>query len=88
MSDWHLISPHSITLECKGHEKTRNDHQFKKLQNVKHILLVSTTGNVQKTVWRVSILMLECKGLRSKGKCSLYLEGSSLVVFCVNPSSE
>ena len=47
-SDQHLISPYNITTESlinvmriKG-----NDHQLKKLLIVKHILLVSTLGNV------------------------------------------
>ena len=35
-----------------------NDHQFKKLVIVTHILLVISIGNVKGTVWRISILIL------------------------------
>ena len=34
---------------------------------VKQVLLASTLGNVQRTVWRICILMLGCKGLGVKG---------------------
>ena len=34
-----------------------------KLLIVKQILLVSTLGNVERIVWRISILMLRRKGL-------------------------
>ena len=40
-----------------------DDHQLKQLLIVKQILLVSLFGNVQRTVWRICILMLVCKGL-------------------------
>ena len=30
---------------------------------VKHTLLVSNVGNVQRTVWRIYTLMLGCEGL-------------------------
>ena len=40
-----------------------NDHQLKKLLTVKQILLVSTMGDVWRTVWRICIMMLGCKGL-------------------------
>ena len=33
---------------------------------VKQILLVSTLGNVYRTVWRICILMLLCKGLNNE----------------------
>ena len=39
-----------------------------KILIVKQILLVSTLGNVKRTVWRIYILMLECKGLQMKNK--------------------
>ena len=42
-----------------------NHHQFKTLLIIKHILLARTIGNVQRTLWRICILMLGCKGLRS-----------------------
>ena len=34
----------------------------------KQILLFSTLGNVQRTVWRICILMLGCKGLMTAQK--------------------
>ena len=42
-----------------------NDHQLKKLLIVRQILLVSILVNVQRAVWRIWTLMLECKGLIS-----------------------
>ena len=47
-----------------GHENKGNNPQQKMLLIVKEILLVSTFGNVQRTVCRIWILMLGCKGLR------------------------
>ena len=35
----------------------------KKVLIVTEILLVSTLGNAERTVWRICILILECKGL-------------------------
>ena len=48
-----------------GHENKRNDLQLKKLVIFKQILLVSTFGNVKRTVWRICILMLGCKRLKA-----------------------
>ena len=56
-------------MKHSGHENKINDHQLKKLLIFKQILLVSTFGNVQRTVWRICILMLGCKGLN----CELVL---------------
>lgn len=42
-----------------------HDHQLKKLFIVKQILPVGTFKNVCWTVWRICILILGCKGLRS-----------------------
>ena len=39
-----------------------NDYQLEKLLIVKQTLLVSTLGNVLRTVWRICLLMLGCKG--------------------------
>ena len=50
------------TLSTLNHK-----HQPKKLLIVKQILPVSTLRNVQRTVWRICILMLGCKGLTLKG---------------------
>ena len=46
----------------EGDENKRNDHQLRKLLIVWQILLVSALKNVQRTVWRICILILECKG--------------------------
>lgn len=57
-STWNLMYIHSITYESKvswssshHHEDKGNDHHFKKLQIFEQIL-VSTFGNMQRTVWR------------------------------------
>ena len=42
-----------------------NNHQLEKLLTVKQILLFSTSGNIQRTVRRICILMLGCKGFIS-----------------------
>ena len=47
-----------------GYENKRSDHQLRKFLIVKQILLVSTLKNVLRTVWRICILTLGCKGLR------------------------
>ena len=45
-----------------GHMNRENDHQWKQLLIVIQILLVGTLVNVKRTVWRICILMLGCKG--------------------------
>ena len=50
-------------MKCKGHENNENESRFKKLLIVKQILLVITTGNVERSVWRIWMLLLGCKGL-------------------------
>ena len=52
----------TINMTFRSREKG-NDHQLKRLLIVKQILLVSTLGNVKRTVWRIYALMLGCKGL-------------------------
>ena len=54
-SDQRLVSPDSNIADSFNwdHENKGNDHQLKMLSFVKHILLVSTSGNVG-TVWRMS----------------------------------
>ena len=64
-NDWLLISPYNITP--KSHIevmriKKKITNQLK-LLTVKQILLSSNLGNVKRTVWRICILMLGCKGL-------------------------
>ena len=44
----------------------QNDHQLKKLLIVKQILLINTLGNTLRSVGRLCIQMLECKGLSGK----------------------
>ena len=57
-SDWLLISPYNITFESNifVYESKGNDHHFRKLLIVKRILLVSSIGNVKRTVQRISML--------------------------------
>ena len=62
-SNQHLISPYNMTSESYIKVNKRNDHQLKKLLIVVQILLVSTIGNVWRTVWRICIMMLGCKRL-------------------------
>ena len=45
-------------------ENREDDHQLEQLLIVKQTLLFSLFGNVWRTVWRICILMLGCKGLR------------------------
>ena len=63
-SDRPLISPYSFPVgsHIKVMRTKGNDHQLKMLSFVKQILLVCTQGNVWRTVWRICILMLRCKG--------------------------
>ena len=55
-----------------SHEDIGNDHKLEKLLIMKQILLFRTLGNIYRTVRRIWILMLGCKGLtpRSTGHVS------------------
>ena len=55
-----VISPLNQTLWS---QEERKWSATEKLLIVKQILSISTIGSVQRTVWRICILMLECKGL-------------------------
>ena len=46
------------------------DHQLRKFFIIKQILLFSTRGNVLRSVWRISILILECRGLGTTKLCN------------------
>ena len=46
------------------------DPQLGKFFIIKQILLFSTRGNVLKLVWRISILILECRGLGTTKLCN------------------
>ena len=61
-----MASTFSLQTHPYGHEDQGNDHQLKKLLIVKQILLVSASGNVKRPVWRMCVLMLECKRLEGK----------------------
>ena len=61
-SDYHLISPLGLLYHHwnKSQENRENNHQLKKILIVnKQILLISTLGDVERTVWRIYMLMLE-----------------------------
>ena len=63
-SDKHLISSYNITPE--SHSKVMKKKEVitsVRLLIVELILLVSTLGNVKRTVWRICISMLGCEGL-------------------------
>ena len=64
-SDKHLISSYNITPEShsKVMKKKKEVITSVRLLIVELILLVSTSGNVKRTVWRICISMLGCKGL-------------------------
>ena len=53
--DYHVISPNSIATESNS-----NDCQHRKFLIVTHILLLIIKEDVQRTVWRICTLMLEC----------------------------
>ena len=55
--------PHHPWIKLKGQENKVADHRLKKLLIVTQILQVGILGNVQRTVWRICILMLGSKGL-------------------------
>ena len=54
--DYHVISSNSIATESNSN----NDCQHRKFLIVKHILLLIIREDVQRTVWRICTLMLEC----------------------------
>ena len=58
-----------------------NDHQLKKLLIFKQILLVSTLGNVKRTVWRICLLMLGCKRLKASTSGTSKQEGHCNISF-------
>ena len=61
-SDKCLISPHNISPDqTYCHESKANDHQLKKFLIAKQIFHVNILGDVERTVSRKYILMLECK---------------------------
>ena len=61
-------------MTLQGHKNKGNDHQLKKLLIAQQLLLVSTLGNVQRTVQRIYILMSGCKGFGVLClKCSLII---------------
>ena len=64
-SDLHLISCYSLIANYKhlGNKNKRNGYQPKNLLIIKLILQVNTTGNVRRTVWRISLQILGWKGL-------------------------
>ena len=62
--DQHPISPYIINPESNI-QVTRIEEMIINLI-VKQILLISASGDVQRTVWRKCILMLGCKGLTKK----------------------
>ena len=59
----------------------KNDHQVRKLLIVRQILLVSTLKNILRTVWRICILTLECKGLRPTFSEEFYLKVQQKKIF-------
>lgn len=64
-SDLYLISRYSLIANSKhvDNKNKRNGNQPKNLLIIKLILQVNTTGNVRRTVWRISLQILGWKGL-------------------------
>ena len=56
----------------KGHEKMGNDHHLRRLSIVKQILLISSIRNVQRTVWRICIMMLGFKRVKANIRSECY----------------
>ena len=55
-------SQYNPWIKHTSHKNKGNDFQQRKLLIVRRILLVSTVGNVWRTVWRICTLMVGCKG--------------------------
>ena len=64
-------------IEFKDHEKIGNDHHLRRLSIVKQVLFVSSIRNVQRTVWRICILMLGFKRVKANFRSKCYF-----CVFC------
>ena len=63
-------------------ESSLADHRLKKLRIIGQILHVGILGNVYRTVWRICILMLGCKGL-----CYIVSGQNPLIKFTATSSS-
>lgn len=62
--DDYLISLYNIAPESgEFTENLGNEHRLRKLWIVAQVLLIGIEGNVWRTVCKVCILMLGCKGL-------------------------
>ena len=53
-----IFSSFSYNITPESQDLKEHDHQLRKLLIVKQILLLSTIGNVKRSVWRICILML------------------------------
>ena len=83
-SEW-LASNFSLQyhpwIKRQGLENKGNDHQLKKLLIIELILLVSTSGTVQRTVLGIWILILECRGLNKRMYLGLSKTSQTLFYF-------
>ena len=74
-------------IEFKDHEKIGNDHHLRRLSIVKQVLFVSSIRNVQRTVWRICILMLGFKrvqaNIRSKCYFCVFRYCLFLIRYCI-----
>ena len=78
-SDWSLNSLYHITPESN----IGADHGLKQLLIVEQILHVGVIGNVKRTVWRICIPMLGCRGLKLND--SLFYTWKSLILLYFFP---
>ena len=85
--EW-LVSNFSLQyrpwIKHEGHENKGKDHQLKKLLIVWQNLLVSTFGNVYRTVWRKCILMLGFKKVKSSISTLCCREASPGIITAVS----
>ena len=70
-------------IKFKGHEKIANDHHLRRLLIVKQILLVSSIRNVQRTVWRICILMLGFKRVKANFRSKCYFSVFRYCLFLI-----
>ena len=83
---WELQAS-NFSLQCHpwikhwGHENKGNDNQLKNLLIVVQILLASASEHVWRTVWRICILMLGCKGSTERLQLSMF---SQVVKISIN----
>ena len=62
-SAFNFSLPYHHWIKSLSHRNKGNDHQFKNFLTVEQILLVSSIAVVKRTVWRIQVLIVGCKGI-------------------------